>query len=107
MCLHILVYIQYGTLMIYTHLKGQNRNKTSIYQQVCHYWIALGSQYIFALTQTFGQDSTSVLGVDNPVVVFQCVHDLKYSAHPANGVVDGHCADELCCQVCVQCQLNL
>lgn len=64
-------------------------------------------QYIFALTEAFRHDSAAVLGVDNPVVVFQRMHDLKYSAHPANGVVDGDCADELCCQVSVKCQLHL
>lgn len=49
------------------------------------------------LTEAFGHESAAVLGVDDPVVVFQCVHDLKDSAHPANGVVDVHRADELCC----------
>lgn len=63
--------------------------------------------YCFALTEAFRHDSAAVLGVDNPVVVFQRMHDLKYSAHPANGVVDGDCADELCCQVSVKCQLHL
>lgn len=59
------------------------------------------------LTEAFGHDSTAVLWVHNPVVVFQRVHDLKHSAHPADGVVDGHSADELCSQVSVECQLHL
>lgn len=49
------------------------------------------------LTQAFGQDSTAVLRVDNPVVVFERVHDLQHCADPPNRVVDGHCAYELCC----------
>lgn len=63
--------------------------------------------YFCILTEAFGHYSTAVLRVHNPVVVFQSVHDLQYSAHPANGVVDGHRADELRCQVCVQGQLDL
>lgn len=35
------------------------------------------------------------------------MHDLKYRAHPANGVVDGHRADELCGQVGVESLLHL
>lgn len=53
--------------------------------------------FVCTLTEAFGCDSTAVLRVNNPVVVFQCVHDLKHSANPADGVVDGHCAYELCC----------
>lgn len=59
------------------------------------------------LTEAFGHYSTAVLRVHNPVVVFQSVHDLQYGAHPPDGVVDGHCADELRCQVGVQGQLDL
>lgn len=59
------------------------------------------------LTEAFGQDSTAVLGVDNPVVVLERVHDLQDRAHPPNGVVDVHCAYELRCQVRVQRQLHL
>lgn len=59
------------------------------------------------LTEAFGHYSAAVLRVHHPVVEFQSVHDLQYSAHPADGVVDGHCADELGCQVCVQGQLDL
>lgn len=51
--------------------------------------------YFCILTEAFRHYSTAVLGVHNPVVVFQSVHDLQYGAHPANGVVDGHRADEL------------
>lgn len=59
------------------------------------------------LTEAFGHYSAAVLRVHNPVVVFQSVHDLQYGAHPADGVVDGHCADEIRCQVGVQVQLDL
>lgn len=59
------------------------------------------------LTEAFGHYSAAVLRVHNPVVVFQSVHDLQDCAHPADGVVDGHCADEFRCQVCVQGQLDL
>lgn len=60
-----------------------------------------------SLTEAFGDDPAAVLWVDDPVVVFQCVHDLEHSAHPANGIVDGHRADELCRQVSVERQLHL
>lgn len=59
------------------------------------------------LTEALGHDSAAVLRVHNPVVVLQSVHDLQYSAHPADGVVDCHCADELRGQVRVQGQLDL
>lgn len=59
------------------------------------------------LTEAFGHDSAAVLWVYDPVVEFESVHDLQYGAHPADGVVDGHCADELRGQVCVQGQLDL
>lgn len=62
---------------------------------------------LWKLTEAFGQDSTAVLGVNHPVVVLERVHDLQDGAHPPNCVVDGHCADELRCQVCVQRQLHL
>ena len=59
------------------------------------------------LTEAFGDDPAAVLWVDNPVVIFQCMHDLQHRAHPADGVVDGHCADELRRQVSVEGQLHL
>lgn len=62
---------------------------------------------VWSRTEAFGQDSAAVLGVDDPVVVLERVHDLQDRAHPPNGVVDGHCANELRCQVCVQRQLHL
>lgn len=62
---------------------------------------------VWTLTLAFRHDSAAVLGVDNPVVVFERVHDLQDCAHPPNGVVDGDCAYELCCQVRVQRQLHL
>lgn len=61
----------------------------------------------YRLTCAFGHDPAAVLGVDYPVVVLQRVHDLENSADSADGVVDGHCADELSRQVCVQGQLHL
>lgn len=74
-------------------------------------WTSSASHYVCSafciLTKAFGHYSTAILRVHNPVVVFQRVHDLQYGAHPADGVVDGHCADELRCQVCVQRQLDL
>ena len=60
-----------------------------------------------SLTEALGRDSAAVLGVDDPVVVLERVHNLQYRAHPADGVVDGHRADELGRQVGVQHQLHL
>ena len=51
---------------------------------------------VCGLTQALGRDPAAVLRVGHPVVVLEGVHHLQYRAHPADGVVDGHGADELC-----------
>lgn len=59
------------------------------------------------LTETLWHDSTAVCRVDGPVVVLQCMHELKHSAHSTNCVIDGCRANELSRKVCVQRELYL
>lgn len=59
------------------------------------------------LTDAFGYDSAAVVGVDDPIEVLQGMHDLQHGAHPADGVINCHRADELCRQVGVEHQLHL
>jgi hypothetical protein len=59
------------------------------------------------LTDSFGDNSTAVKRIDDPVVEFESVHGLQNRAHTANVVIDMSVINEFSGQVLVEPPLNL
>ena len=59
------------------------------------------------LTHPLGNDATSVLWADHPVVVLQGVHGLQNGRHTTDVGVDLSVIDKLGCQVTVELGLHL
>ena len=76
--------------------------------QLCLYQaIADCVYYPCPLTDPLGRDPAAVLGVDDPVVVLECVHGLEHGAYPPDRVIDQSVVQELCRHVLVQLTLDL